>query len=196
MDYEFTPEASAYQDQEASSQFQQHIAIASGYLQKLAHEKSPVSVWHQRYYVLYSDGLMYSYYNDRSKKPHRTIPVGRLCLRMRFGQDTLKSECKAWPSNTPIEHRFSLVNSDRSYHFYAESETELSKWKHHLQSTLERLSSPSQTVIEDMKTHKFEHLKDSSKSSSEQSLQFVHTSNLPVKDMIEATFSEITTVLQ
>lgn len=202
MESELSPESSVYQlvqDQENSSQSHQRTAIASGYLHKLAHGKSPIRVWHQRYYVLYSDGLMYSYYTDRSKRSHRTIPVGRLCLRMRFGQDTIKSRCEAWPSTVPIEQRFSLVNSDRSYYFYTESETELSTWKHYLQSTLERLSSPPQTVIDDEDTHNTEQhptLDSSSKSSSEQSLQFVHATNSPVDDMVEATFGEITTFLQ
>ncbi len=189
--------ASAYevvQDQESTSQsHQQHTAIASGYLHKLAHGKSLVRVWHLRYYVLYSDGLVYSYYNDRSKRPHRTIPVGRLCLRMRFGQDTVKSECEAWPSTVPMKNRFSIVNSDRSYHFYTESEAELSTWKHYLQSTLERLSSSSQT-IEDDDAPNIEH--NSFDSSKSESLQFVHTTNSPVKDMVEETFGEITAFLQ
>ncbi len=202
MDYE----VSTYQihNQENSSQSGQHTAIASGYLHKLAHGKSLVKVWHRRYYVLYSDGLVYSYHNARSKRSHRIIPVGRLCLKMKFGQETINGECGSWPSLVPVEHRFSLINTDRTYHFYSESETELSKWKHYLQSTLDRLSSPSQNVLDDEAS---QHCTtgdtitiggpyDSSKSSSEESIQFIHRTHSPVEELVEKTFGEITSFLQ
>ena len=152
MEHEITAEKSSYQlyDRESLASNHDsgiHKAIASGYLYKLAHGSS-VKVWHRRYYVLYSDGLLYTYHNARSKASHRTIPVGRLCLRMKFGKETVNGECSSWPHSVPVKQRFSLINTDRSYHFYANSETDLGIWKQHLQSTLERLSSPSQALLD------------------------------------------------
>ena len=210
-----------------------HKAIASGYLHKLARGSSVRKVWHKRYYVLYSDGLMYSYHNARSRTSHRTIPVGRLCLRMKFGKETVNGDCRSWPRSVPVEHRFSLINTDRSYHFYTESETDFSMWKQYLQSTLERLSSPSRALLDDEPTHNrnaqdllqdeprlggsckeaaveavtedtlnnnspydtytgagIEH--DSSSSSSEESIEYLHKTNSPLDMMLESTFGEIT----
>ncbi len=208
MDYDFAPEGSTYQihNQENSSQSGQHTAIASGDLHKLAHGKS-LKVWHRRYYVLYSDGLVYSYLNARSKKSHRIIPVGRLCLKMKFGQETINGECGSWPSSVPVEHRLSIINADRTYHFYSESETELSKWKHYLQSTMDRLSSPSQNVLDNDTSQNTDHTNtpedtirigdpyDSSISSSEESIQFTHRTQSPVEELVEKTFGEITAFL-
>ena len=153
MEYELIAEKSSYQLYDRESLASNcdpgiHKAIASGYLYKLARGSSLGKVWHRRYYVLYSDGLLYSYHNARSKASHRTIPVGRLCLRMKFGKETVNGECSSWPRAVPVRQRFSLINTDRSYHFYADNDTDLGMWKQHLQSTLERLSSPSQALLD------------------------------------------------
>lgn len=153
MDYEFADDVSSYSIQESQRGGQHsepHRAVTSGYLYKLA--RSIVKVWHKRYYVLYSDGLMYSYHSDRSLTSSRTIPVGRLCLRMKFGVETETSECKSWPSKVPINQRFSLINSDRAYHFYCDNDKEYDTWKHYLQLTLSKLSSSSRAVIDEPQT--------------------------------------------
>ena len=152
MDYEFADEVSSYSIQGSlpgRQHAEPHRAVTSGYLYKLARGRSIVKLWHKRYYVLYSDGLMYSYHSDRALTSSRTIPVGRLCLRMKFGTDTNTSECKSWPSKVPVNQRFSLINSNRSYHFYCDNDKEFSTWKHHLQLTLSKLSSSSQAAIDD-----------------------------------------------
>lgn len=214
MDYEFPPDMSSYEIDQHQELLPAaaRIAIASGYLHKLAHGNSLMKVWHERFYVLYSDGLMYSYLNARSKASHRTIPVGRLCLRMKFGQETVQGECESWPRSVPIQCRFTLVNTDRVYHFHAENENDLLLWKHHLQSTMERLcsqivlSSKTQlatgqtedthvSAINDKISYKEASINpyDSSKASSEESMvEYVHRTNLAVAKLVETTFGEIT----
>jgi len=205
MDFELAPDVTNYKlhDQDTEDHMEAPTttrAIVSGYLHKLAH--SVLKTWHLRYYVLYSNGLLYSYHSDRSQSSHRIIPVGRLCLRLRFEKDTSKGDCRSWPKRVPVGQRFSIINSDRSYHFYTESHTELSKWKHHLQSTLHRLSSPSQALLDDIaaaETTPNEHKAISddsySSSSSEGSVEYTHNTKSIVKDMVEETFGEITTFL-
>lgn len=79
-----------------------HTAVASGYLYKIAHNGSIFAKWHRRYYVLYSDGLLFSYVSDRAKSSNRTIPVGRMCLRMKFGDGTSSEDCRFWPKRGEI----------------------------------------------------------------------------------------------
>ena len=116
-----------------------HRAVASGYLFKLARGGTLLARWHRRYYVLYSDGLLHSYKSVRAGSPHRTIPVGRQCLRTRFGEETAREECGQWPRHIPARLRFSVVNSDRAFHFVCESERELGLWRDNLEETLRRL---------------------------------------------------------
>ena len=121
-----------------------HTAIASGYLFKVAH---PLSRWHRRYYVLYSDGLLHSFKNDRARAANRVIPVGRLCLRMKFGADTTFEDCSSWPKKIPQKLRFSIINSDRAYHFVCESEREMEMWKRNLLGTLNKLTSSNRSWV-------------------------------------------------
>lgn len=142
----YRPQESAYTILQTS---ESHRAVTSGYLHKLAKGGSPVQHWHRRYYVLYSDGLMYSYKNGRSVKANRTIPVGRLCLRMKFGSDTVES---GWPSKAHVNLRFSLIHSNRAYHFYCENTEHFARWQHHLQLILTRFSSSSCEIPETEKS--------------------------------------------
>lgn len=89
--------------------------------------------------MLYSDGLLCSFKNARSSTLQRVIPVGRQCLRMRFGEKTLEGDCR-WPKRVAASLRFSVINSDREYHFCCESERDLAEWQYHLSSTLNKLS--------------------------------------------------------
>ena len=123
-----------------------HTAVASGYLYKIAHNGSIFAKWHRRYYVLYSDGLLFSYVSDRAKSSNRTIPVGRMCLRMKFGDGTSSEDCRFWPKRGR-NLCFSVINSDRSYHFFCDSEKELNSWRQHLLGTLGKLASSSNWVL-------------------------------------------------
>ena len=118
-----------------------HTAVASGYLFKVSHEGTPFARWHRRYYVLYSDGLLYSFKNARSRASNRVVPIGRMCLRMKFGEDTTLEDCNSWPKGVPQQLCFSIINSDRSYHFFCESEREFETWRQHLLGTLDKLAS-------------------------------------------------------
>ena len=125
-----------------------HTAVASGYLHKLAHNGTPFAGWHQRYYVLYSDGVLRSYKSSRSRNSHRIIHVGRKCLRVRFGSDTRNDECCRWPKGGPRSRCFSIINSDREYHFYCDSEREFASWRESLQHTLVKLGSAHSSYVE------------------------------------------------
>ncbi|CAI8011466.1 hypothetical protein GBAR_LOCUS7392 [Geodia barretti] len=125
-----------------------HTAVASGYLHKLAHNGTPFACWHQRYYVLYSDGLLRSFKSSRARNSHRVIHVGRKCLRVRFGADTRSDECSHWPKNCPRALCFSVINIDREYHFYCESEREFAVWRDSLQQTLAKLGSAHSSYVE------------------------------------------------
>ena len=125
-----------------------HTAVASGYLHKLTHNGTPFAGWHQRYYVLYSDGLLRSYKSFRSRNSHRIIHVGRKCLRIRFGSDTRNDECCRWPKGRPRSRCFSIINSDREYHFYCDSEREFVSWRENLQHILGKLGSAHSSYVE------------------------------------------------
>lgn len=125
-----------------------HTAVASGFLHKLAHNGTPFARWHQRYYVLYTDGLLRSYKSSRARHSHRVIQVGRKCLRVRFGSDTRSDECSRWPKDCPRELRFSIINSDREYHFYCESEKEFGIWRENLLQILSKLGSAHTSYME------------------------------------------------
>ena len=125
-----------------------HTAVASGYLHKLAHNGTLFARWHQRYYVLYSDGLLRSFKSSRARNSHRVIHVGRKCLRVRFGADTRNDECSHWPKNCPRALCFSVINIDREYHFYCESEREFAVWRDSLQQTLTKLGSAHSSYVE------------------------------------------------
>ena len=120
-----------------------HTAVASGYLFKVSHNGTPFARWHRRYYVLYSDGLLYSFKNARSKAFDHVIPVGRMCLRMKFGAETSPEDCTSWPKSVSQKLCFSIINSDRAYHFFCESEREFDSWRQHFLGTLDKLASPS-----------------------------------------------------
>ena len=119
-----------------------HTAVASGYLFKVSHNGTPFARWHRRYYVLYSDGLLYSFKNARSKAFDRVIAVGRMCLRMKFGAETCAADCASWPKSVSRKLCFSIINSDRAYHFFCESEREFDSWRQHFLGTLDKLASP------------------------------------------------------
>lgn len=125
-----------------------HTAVASGFLHKLAHNGTPFARWHQRYYVLYTDGLLRSYKSSRARHSHRVIQVGRKCLRVRFGSDTRSDECNRWPKDCPRELRFSIINIDREYHFYCESEKEFGIWRENLLQILSKLGSAHTSYVE------------------------------------------------
>ena len=125
-----------------------HTAVASGFLHKLTHNGTPFARWHQRYYVLYSDGLLCSYKSSRSRNSHRVIHVGRKCLRLRFGLDTRNDECSRWPKSCPRTRCFSVINSDREYHFYCESDREFAIWRKSLQQILAKLGSAHSSYVE------------------------------------------------
>lgn len=115
--------------------------IASGYLFKLARNKRYFSTWHRRYYVLYSDGTLYSFKNLRSSTINRTITIGRMCITIRLGEEVGDDDCSSWPSNIPKSLCFSIVNSDRSYHFVCESRREFERWEASLRDVLHNLQS-------------------------------------------------------
>ena len=121
-----------------------HTAVASGYLHKLAHSGSLLAHWHQRYYVLYTDGLLYSYKSSRARLSNRVIPVGRKCLRVRFGGETRGDEATRWQRDL----WFSIVNSDREFHFCCDSERDLLMWKESLLGTLDKLSSAHSSFLD------------------------------------------------
>ena len=125
-----------------------HTAVASGYLHKLTHNGTPFARWHQRYYVLYSDGLLRSYKSSRARNSNRVIHVGRKCLRVRFGAETRRDECSRWPKHCPPSLRFSVINSDREYHFYCESEREFVVWRDSLRQILRKLGSAHSSYVE------------------------------------------------
>ena len=125
-----------------------HTAVASGFLHKLTHNGTPFARWHQRYYVLYTDGLLRSYKSSRSRSSNRVIHVGRKCLRVRFGTETRNDECSRWPKGCPRERCFSVINSDREFHFYCESEREFAVWQDNLLSILGRLGSAHTSYVE------------------------------------------------
>ena len=125
-----------------------HTAVASGYLHKLTHNGTPFARWHQRYYVLYTDGLLRSFKSSRARNSHRVIPVGRKCLRVRFGVETRSDECSRWPKNCPRSLRFSVINSDREYHFYCESEREFAVWRDSFRQILTKLGSAHSSYVE------------------------------------------------
>lgn len=131
-----------------STSLRSHTAVASGFLHKLAHNGSPFACWHQRYYVLYSDGLLRSYKSSRARHSHRVIQVGRKCLRLRFGSDTRSDECRRWPKECPRELRFSIINSDREYHFYCESKRQFGIWRESLSRILSKLGSAHSSYVE------------------------------------------------
>ena len=120
---------------------EQHVAVASGYLHKAAGAGSLLARWHRRYYVLYSDGLLSSFKTERANYPGRVIPVGRLCLRMKFGRETSSEDCSSWPRRVSRELCFSIINTDRSYHFYCEEERAFISWRSKLVQVLNKLSS-------------------------------------------------------
>lgn len=125
-----------------------HTAVASGFLHKLTHNGTPFARWHQRYYVLYTDGLLCSYKSSRARNSYRIIQVGRKCLRVRFGLDTRNDECNRWPKGVPRALCFSVINSDREYHFYCESEREFAIWRENLLQILGRLGSAHSSYVE------------------------------------------------
>jgi len=60
---------------------------------------------------------------------------------MKFGEDTTLEDCNSWPKGVPQRLCFSIINSDRSYHFFCESEREFETWREHLLGTLDKLAS-------------------------------------------------------
>lgn len=131
MDYEYAVHAPEPTEEPQAG----HWAVASGYLHKIAHNGTPFAQWHRRYYVLYSDGLLYSFKSARARSANRVIPVGRKCLRMKFEEDTSCDDC-TWPKNIPRKLCFSIINSDRSYHFICKSQREMEVWQKNLKETL------------------------------------------------------------
>lgn len=125
-----------------------HTAVASGFLHKLTHNGTPLARWHQRYYVLYTDGLLCSYKSSRARNSHRIIHVGRKCLRLRFGLETRHDECSRWPKNRRRTQCFSIINSDREYHFYCDSEREFAIWRDNLRQILTKLGSAHTSYVE------------------------------------------------
>ena len=118
--------------------------IASGYLFKLARNKRYFETWHRRYYVLYSDGSLHSFKNLRSSTLTRTISIGRKCIAVRFGEEVGNDDCNSWPSNIPKYLCFSIVNSDRSYHFICESRREFERWEASLREARHKIQSSGQ----------------------------------------------------
>ncbi|KAL5476302.1 hypothetical protein EMCRGX_G026228 [Ephydatia muelleri] len=119
--------------------------IASGYLFKLARNKRYFETWHRRYYVLYSDGSLHSFKNLRSSTLTRTISIGRKCIAVRFGEEVGNDDCNSWPSNIPKYLCFSIVNSDRSYHFICESRREFERWEASLREARHKIQSSGQS---------------------------------------------------
>lgn len=122
--------------------------MASGFLHKLTHGGTLFARWHQRYYVLCSDGLFYSFKSSRARLCNRVIPLGRKCLRLRFGEETRRDEWNHWPKDFPRELCFSIVNSDREFHFCCDSEKELEMWRDNLLGTLDKLSSAHNSFLD------------------------------------------------
>ena len=122
--------------------------MASGFLHKLTRSGTLFARWHQRYYVLCSDGLLYSFKSSRARLSNRVIPLGRKCLRLRFGEETRRDEWSHWPKDFPRELCFSIVNSDREFHFCCDSEKELEMWRDNLLGTLDKLSSAHNSFLD------------------------------------------------
>ena len=143
-----------------------HSAVTSGYLLKEANYGHVLSRWHRRFYVLYSDGLLCSFKSSRSSSPNKVIPVGRQCLRMRFGSKTLQGDCK-WPKRVAANLRFSVVNSDRAYHFCCDTERDLANWQYHLSNILNKLTVSSVMNREALKQSEMEHTTSHTETEAE-----------------------------
>lgn len=110
------------EDEDASIVFQSAVF-------KLARNGRLAHRWHKRYAVLNSEGHLYLYSDEGMRSVPRVINLQQMCLRIKFGADTSDDYCSNWPKRVSPDRRFSLINMDRTYHFYTASEKEAASWK-------------------------------------------------------------------
>lgn len=103
--------------------------VFRGAVFKLARNGRLAPQWHKRYAVLNSEGHLYLYSDEGMRSVRRVIDLQQMCLRIKFGTDTNDDYCSNWPKRVPPERRFSLINMDRTYHFFTASKKEATSWK-------------------------------------------------------------------
>lgn len=103
--------------------------VYRGAVFKLARNGRLSHQWHKRYAVLNSEGHLYLYSDERMRSVRRVIDLQQMCLRIKFGADTSDDYCNNWPKRVPPDTRFSLINMDRTYHFFTGSRKEAQSWK-------------------------------------------------------------------
>lgn len=109
--------------------------IFRGIVFKLARNGRMLPSWHRRYAVLNSEGQLYLYTDETMRSVRRVIDLQNLCLRIKFAEDTTDDYCNKWPKRTPKTRRISLINMDRTYHFYTDTDEEAVSWKDAFAST-------------------------------------------------------------
>ena len=103
--------------------------IFRGVVFKLARNGRLLPSWHRRYAVLNSEGQLYLYTDETMRSVRRVVDLQNLCLRIKFANDTNDDYCSKWPKRVPKSNRISLINLDRTYHFYTESDEEALSWR-------------------------------------------------------------------
>ena len=103
--------------------------IFRGVVFKLARNGRLLPSWHRRYAVLNSEGQLYLYSDETMRSVRRVVDLQNLCLRIKFANDTNDDYCSKWPKRVPKSNRISLINLDRTYHFYTESDEEALSWR-------------------------------------------------------------------
>ena len=103
--------------------------VFRGAVFKLARNGRVASRWHKRYAVLNSEGHLYLYSDEGMRSVRRVIDLQQMCLRIKFGADTSDDYCSNWPKRVPPDRRFSLINMDRTFHFFTPSKEEAASWK-------------------------------------------------------------------
>ena len=112
--------------------------IQRGVIYKLARNRKLLPRWHRRYGVLNSEGHLYLYTDELMRNVRRFVDLQETCLRFKYGDDTTDDYCKNWPKNVENKQRLSLINIDRTYHFYFESLEDAEVWQEKLQEVLEK----------------------------------------------------------
>ena len=103
--------------------------VFRGAVFKLARNGRVASRWHKRYAVLNSEGHLYLYSDEGMRSVRRVIDLQQMCLRIKFAADTSDDYCSNWPKRVPPDRRFSLINMDRTFHFFTPSKEEAASWK-------------------------------------------------------------------
>ena len=103
--------------------------VYRGAVFKLARNGRLSHRWHRRYAVLNSEGHLYLYSDEGMRSVRRVVDLQQMCLRIKFGVDTSDDYCSSWPKRVPQDRRFSLINMDRTYHFFTASRRDAESWK-------------------------------------------------------------------